>query len=510
MPIVFIILSLAGVIDASYLTWEHYAQIIPPCSTVWWLSDCGKVLTSSYSIIYGIPLAAIGVFFYTIELIFAIGTFFKKRWARRLLIVTSLGGFVSSVIFVYLMLGVIRAICWYCMGSALISTIMFFLVWKTYPRDITWWLTVKLGILYRHILKPILFLFDPEIIHESMVSFGQRLGTCSFVRKVSSLLFIVKDKRLSQIIAGISFSSPVGLAAGFDYEARLTQILGPIGFGFQSVGTITNNPYEGNVKPMLGRLPHSKSLMVNKGFKNFGASETIKRLKKETFTIPVGVSVGRTNSRTSTLSQSQSVADICEAFITFEKSGVPFSYYELNISCPNLHGSVNFYKPSLLDELLTQIDKLKLTKPVFVKMPIEKPDKDFRAMLQVINKHSPVGIIVGNLQKNRKNPVLDPKEVAKFPVGFFSGKPTLDDSNRLIELTYRKFSKRFVIIGCGGIFSGADAFEKIKRGASLVQLITGMIYEGPQLPSRIALDLIDILEDHEFSSIQEAVGSDVT
>jgi dihydroorotate dehydrogenase len=264
------------------------------------------------------------------------------------------------------------------------------------------------------------------------------------------------------------------------------------------------------VKPMLGRLPRSKSLMVNKGFKNFGASVTIELLNNRIFPVPVGVSIGRTNSRTSQLSQSQSVTDICNAFMKFEKSGVPFSYYELNISCPNLHGSVNFYKPSLLEELLAHIDKLKLTKPVFVKMPIEKTEKEILAMLQVINKHSPVGVIIGNLQKNRKSPLLDPKEVAKFPVGFFSGKPTFDDSNRLIELTYRTYGKRFIIIGCGGIFSGVDAFEKIRRGASLVQLITGMIYIGPQLPSRIALELIDILEDYGYSSIQEAVGKGVS
>jgi dihydroorotate dehydrogenase len=260
---------------------------------------------------------------------------------------------------------------------------------------------------------------------------------------------------------------------------------------------------------MLGRLLQSKSLMVNKGFKNLGAKETISRLLEKTFPIPVGISIGRTNSRTSNLSQSQSVQDICEAFKKIEDSTVPFSYYELNISCPNLHGSANFYKPRLLSDLLAHIDKLKLKKPVFVKMPIDKPESEFRAMLRVISKHSPVGVIIGNLQKNRSHPSLNPSEVAKFPVGYFSGKPTFDDSNRLIELAYRTYAKRFVIIGCGGVFSGADAFEKIKRGASLIQLITGLIYQGPQLPSQITLELTELLDKNGFSTIEEAIGCGV-
>jgi dihydroorotate dehydrogenase len=129
----------------------------------------------------------------------------------------------------------------------------------------------------------------------------------------------------------------MGLAAGFDYEARLTQSLFPWGFGFQTVGTITNNPYEGNPRPMLGRLPKSKSLMVNKGFKNLGAETTAKKLKGLTFKIPVGISIGRTNSPKLT-TQEESIKDILIAFRKFEKEKIKNAYYELNISCPNLYG----------------------------------------------------------------------------------------------------------------------------------------------------------------------------
>jgi dihydroorotate dehydrogenase len=129
------------------------------------------------------------------------------------------------------------------------------------------------------------------------------------------------------------------------------------------------------------------------------------------------------------------------------------------------------------------------------------------AMLRVIARHSPKGVIFGNLLIDRHSPALVPQEVAKFQVGNFSGKPTFDRSNALISLAYKHFQDRFIIIGCGGIFNASDAYEKIKRGANLVELITGMIYQGPQLISQINNGLLDLLEQDGFTSIAEAVGS---
>lgn len=361
---------------------------------------------------------------------------------------------------------------------------------------------------YAHVIKPILFKFDPESVHSKFTTIAERIGSSPWLTAALETIFNKKTTTIAQMVAGIRFESPVGLAAGFDYEACLTQILPAMGFGFHTVGTITNLPYEGNVRPMLGRLPKSRSLMVNKGFKNLGANATAKKLTRLSMSIPLGVSIGRTNNA-SIATQRDAVDDILQAFRTFESSTVQHRYYELNISCPNLHGGVTFYPSHYLEELLTAIDSLRLQRPVFVKMPIEKTNDEILAMLEVIARHSPVGVIFGNLQKDRQNPTLNQNEVAHFPVGNFSGKPTYDRSNELISLAYKNYSDRFIIIGCGGVFSAQDAYEKITRGATLIQFITGLIFEGPQLASEINQQLPTLLERDGFSSISEAIGTHV-
>lgn len=357
---------------------------------------------------------------------------------------------------------------------------------------------------YQYLIKPILFSLDPEMVHVSLTTLGQLMGDNKLAKEFIKNNLVVSNPLIKQEIKGIKFNSPVGLSAGFDYDAKLTQISGALGFGFQTVGTITNKPFEGNPKPRLGRLPKSKSLMVNKGFKNLGAVNIAVKLSGKEFDIPIGISIGRTNSPS--LNQTGSIKDIILAFQAFEEKKVKNAYYELNISCPNLSGNVTFYKSKNLEELLSAVDKLKLKKPLFVKMPISNPDKKILEMLKVISKHSPIGVIIGNLQKDKTDPSLDQNETKKFNVGYFSGKPTFERSNHLIALTYKNFKKRFVIIGCGGVFSAEDAYIKIKKGASLVQLITGMIYQGPQLISEINRGLIKLLKQDGFSHISQAAG----
>jgi len=364
------------------------------------------------------------------------------------------------------------------------------------------------SVLYQDVIKKIFFGIQPEKIHNVMVGFGEQLGKSEIIRNYFSSQFVIKDKSLQQKISGLNFQNPVGLAAGFDYEARLTQILPSIGFGFETVGTITNMPYGGNPSPMLGRLPKSKSLMVNKGFKNLGAKVTIEKLSGYSFRIPLGISIGSTNSK-KIISQKDGISDIDKAFIQFEKSRLNHSYYELNISCPNLFTKITFYPPKNLRELLIEIDKLNLTRPVFVKMPIEKSDREILEMLKEISRHKITGVIFGNLQKDRSNKNLVPSEVRKFKVGNFSGKPTFDRSNELIKLAYKNYKGRFVIIGCGGIFSAEDAYKKIRLGASLVQLITGMIFNGPQLIFEINSGLLSLLKRDGFTNINKAIGKDV-
>lgn len=364
-----------------------------------------------------------------------------------------------------------------------------------------------LSYFYKNLAKPIFFSMDAEKVHTNMLEAGQWLGSNEITQNITNLLFSYTHPKLKQKIFDIEFSNPVGLAAGFDYEANLPQILPHVGFGFGTIGTITNQAYDGNPRPMLGRLPKSKSLLVNKGFKNQGIKKISKKLKNKSFDIPIGISIGRTNTL-SLKTQKQSIGDIVSAFTIAEQAKLANKYYELNISCPNLKGDITFYPPKNLSELLKEIDKLKLSKPIFIKMPIEKDDKETIAMLEVIAKHNVAGVIFGNLQKNRKDPALDQTEVSKWKKGNFSGKPTWMRSNQLVQLAYRHYNNKLTIIGCGGIFSAEDAYIKIRLGASLVQLITGMIYVGPSLISTINLGLVDLLKKDGFKSIKEAIGVD--
>ena len=319
------------------------------------------------------------------------------------------------------------------------------------------------------------------------------------------MIFRVDDSSLSQTAAGIRFENPVGLAAGFDYRAQMSDILPALGFGFGTIGTVTNSPYEGNPLPRLGRLIKSRSLLVNKGFKNDGIDAIIKKLSDRTFSFPVGLSLGKTNTYAA-MTQDDAVADVVSAFRKVEASRILFVYYELNISCPNLYGSVTFYPPENLRALLAAVTALGLSRPVFIKMPIEKTDDETRDMLRVIINFPIAGVILGNLQKNRQDPSFVKEEIEHAGKGNFSGIPTQARSDELIKLAYREFGKKLIIIGCGGIFNAEDAYRKIRLGATLVQFITGMIYEGPQLAAAINAGLIDLLKKDGFKNISEAIG----
>ncbi len=361
------------------------------------------------------------------------------------------------------------------------------------------------------IAKEILFKIDAEKVHENVLNIGELCGNLPAVPAVLSSLYSFSDKRLTQTINGIEFKNPVGLAAGFDYDAKLTQILPSIGFGFETIGTVTNMPYEGNPYPRLGRLPKSKSLLVNKGFKSKGAHNISSKLSNKSFEIPIGVSIGRTNSSL-LQTQEQSVSDIIQAFTVFEQSNLNISYYELNVSCPNLiHGNtkITFYSKENLEQLLSEVDKLHILKPVFVKMPIILSNDLVLEMLQVISDHKLTGVVFGNLETNKDNPAIIPAEAAVFKMGNFSGKPTFNRSNELIELAYKNFGKTLKVVGCGGIFSARDAFEKISRGATLLELITGMIFEGPALIKNINKGLIKEIEARGFTNIYQAIGCNV-
>jgi len=511
MQFILLVLASLGLLDSVYLTYKHFSETIVPCGTNV-LVDCGAVLGSAYSEVFGIPLALLGAIHYgLLVLVLLLIIYTGKRVWKTVSLFQVTAGLLVSVYLIYIQLIMIGSICLFCMGSAVISLSLFLLVLKVFSNERRIILIRATSVVYQYIIKHLLFQIDAEKVHNNATSLGESVGKSDIAKKALGFAYNYENSVLEQKLSGINFRNPIGLAAGFDYEARLTQVLPSMGFGFVSVGSITNMPYEGNPKPRLGRLPKSKSLLVNKGFKSSGAEKVSDYLRGYRFDIPVGISIGRTNSA-KLATQKDSVKDIVAAFRIFEKKKIKNAYYELNISCPNLihSNNVTFYPPKNLKELLDEVDKLKLKKPVYVKMPIDRTNGQTLAMLREIDNSSMQGVIFSNLQKDKKNPALVKEEVKKFKMGFYSGKPTYQRSNELIKLTYRNYKDRFVIVGCGGVFTAKDAWEKITLGASLVQLITGMVFMGPQIVADINADLAERCKQEGYRNIAEAVGTKVS
>ena len=333
-----------------------------------------------------------------------------------------------------------------------------------------------------------------------MIKFAEFLSNYKTIKKLTSLLFNYKNKKLEQNILGIKFQNPVGFAAGFDKNGQLTQILNEVSFGFMEVGSITGNSCKGNPKPRLWRLPKSKSLLVYYGLKNNGSEEISKRTRKLKFKIPVGISIAKTNDK-KTVTVEAGIKDYIKVYKKFLDIG---SYIIINISCPNAFGGQPFNTKERLNKLLKEIKKLKPNKPIFLKLSPDLTKKQVDDIIDLSFRYNIKGLIASNLTKNRDNKKIIEKNIPEK--GGLSGKVLEDLSNELISYIYNKTKGKLIIIGCGGIFSAEDAYKKIKAGASLLQLITGMIYEGPQLISEINQGLATLLKNDHYSNIKEAIG----
>lgn len=360
---------------------------------------------------------------------------------------------------------------------------------------------------YKNILKPIYFKFDPEFIHDRILTLGAIFGRFRITRNLTRIVFSYKSSLLTQNVCGLKFVNPVGLSAGFDKDANLINIISDVGFGFSEIGSVTYSSYEGNPKPRLYRLKKDKGLVVYYGLKNEGVVAISNKIKKKYIRrvdFVLGVSIARTNSK-KTAGLKEGIIDYvnCLNYLVQNKIG---DYYTINISCPNTFYGEPYTTPESLEKLLYEIKKIKTNKPIFLKMPINMPWVQFDQLLKVIIKYNINGVIIGNLNKDRNSEYI----TEAFPdslKGGVSGKPTEKLSNELIFKTYQKYSKRLVIIGVGGIFNAEDAYEKIKFGASILQLITGMIFNGPQLIGQINRELAELIKRDGFKNIQEAIGT---
>ncbi|MBU2509010.1 MAG: quinone-dependent dihydroorotate dehydrogenase [Patescibacteria group bacterium] len=347
---------------------------------------------------------------------------------------------------------------------------------------------------YKWILKPIFFRIDPEIVHDCMLKFGRLLGSNVVTRFGTRIAFGYSHPMLEQTVAGIKFMNPVGLAAGFDKNAELTRIIPEVGFGFEEVGSVTGERCTGNAKPRLWRHTEERSLRVNYGLMNDGAEAISQKMSGKKFRIPIGISIAKTNDAT-TVETEQGIADYVKAYRAFEQIG---DYITINISCPNAFGGQPFTDVNKLDALLNAIARLPKNKPVFLKLSPDLEPQQLDEIASIADKYEIDGFVCSNLTKKHS-----------FGNGGLGGKLQQPRSDEQIKFLYKRYGGRKIIIGCGGIFTAEDAYLKIKAGATLVQMVTGMIYEGPQTISEINRCLVAFLKKDGHSNIKSAIGTGV-
>ena len=368
--------------------------------------------------------------------------------------------------------------------------------------------------MYKYLVKPLLFLLTPDFTHRLIIFCGCMAQAIPPLRWMVRKMWSFQDGALQQEIDGVTYRNPVGLSAGFDKNIQLSPLMETIGFGFASGGSVTLEPRKGNRRPWFHRLPKTKSVVVYAGMPNYGL-ETISRYvtknRSRVKEMPTVVSVAVIANKSTKdafgprVSEDLIIKDVKKAVEYIVKHQLA-SVVEINISCPNA-GKEPFIYPDTLNMLLQEVDDIARNVPFWIKMPHLYDMQQFDALLQTIVKHNIQGVTVANLVKDRtmvtiKDPLTD--EIR----GGLSGEPTREHSLELIRHAYQKYGDRLTIIGVGGIFTAEDAYAKIRAGASLVGLITGLFFEGPQLVGHINRELVTLLKNDGFSHISEAVGAD--
>lgn len=358
--------------------------------------------------------------------------------------------------------------------------------------------------MYTRIIRPILFLFHPDTIHKVCIAVGKRAQESRFAKGVATYLWAPKkDRRLEVSLWNKTFSHPVGLAAGFDKNGEIIKLLSSVGLGHIEIGAITAKEYKGNPRPWTTRVPEDNSLIVNYGLKNEGVEKIGKRIEHISCSIPLIANVAKTNDKTI-----QGEATIEDYIHTIQAIDSYVDIIDINISCPNTGDKLLLCEDmNLLELLLSRIAIIRSTVSSSLLLKI-KPDisqEKIRQIIDLVEKYGCIdGFVATNLSRNRS---LLSKEMEDIPGGI-SGKPISNDATNTIKTLYQYTQGRYPIIGCGGVFSGEDAYEKIKAGASLIQILTGFIYKGPGLIKKIHKELLELLEKDGYDSIQEAIGVD--
>ncbi len=363
--------------------------------------------------------------------------------------------------------------------------------------------------IYTRIAKPILFSFTPDQAHSMTVRFLALAGGVPGMARATRAFMVRRHPELEVEWNGMHFSSPVGLSAGMDKSGQVVPFMKAVGFGFSEVGSVTARPCKGNPRPWFYRLPKTQSLVVHAGLANHGVDVVIPRLERLARPVreeyPKILSIARTNDERA----SSDEAGLEDFIITAKKAlaSPAVQIIELNISCPNAFAGERFNEPKLFAELLGRVAALKPYKPVFIKMPIELSWAKTKALIEIADKSGIVtGLVYGNLKKDRSTVELK-DELPETVAGGLSGAPTRKKSTELVFNTYKEYGDRFTIVGVGGILSPEDAYEKIKAGATFIEVITGIIMNGPQFVEEVNVGLVKLMKADGYSHISEAVGA---
>lgn len=332
------------------------------------------------------------------------------------------------------------------------------------------------------IIKWFLFRFDPEKIHHFTFSFLRFWLKVPLVKPIWKTMHRIDDPLLKTTVAGITFPNPVGLAAGFDKNAVLINELAACGFGFVEIGTVTPLGQEGNPRPRLFRLIADEAIINRMGFNNDGAEIIVERLKKLRPECIIGGNIGKNK----VTPNEQATDDYLKCFQALE----PYvDYFVVNVSSPNTPNlrELQDKKPllDLLQTLMDEKERLQSSKPIFLKIAPDLTDSQLDDIITIVEQTRIAGVISTNTTISREGLKTSSERIAEIGAGGVSGKPLTDRATEVIRYLFDHSGGTFPIIGVGGIHSEKDALEKLAAGASLVQVYTGFIYEGPRLIKRI-------------------------
>jgi len=336
--------------------------------------------------------------------------------------------------------------------------------------------------MYRLLIRPLLFLFDPEKIHHFTFKAIVILQRIPGVAQLFRWMYSREDQRLSRRVFGIHFPNPVGLAAGFDKDALATDEFANFGFGFIEIGTVTPKPQAGNDQPRLFRLPKDKAIINRMGFNNQGATAAAQRLSNRKSKIIIGGNIGKNKVTPNELA----FEDYKECYRILDPV---VDYFVVNVSSPNTPGLRELQEKEPLRQLLSGVKSLSANspkpKPVLLKIAPDLTEQQLEDIVDILLSTKTDGVIATNTTVDRSKLTTETTTIQAIGAGGLSGAPLKDRSTEVIRWLRQKLGPDYPIIGVGGILTATDAREKFKAGATLIQLYTGFIYEGPGLVKKI-------------------------